>query len=72
MCRNILCCKGCQHLCDGYSVDPKAKRCKLDHKFKAATKSDELWIQYSTVCPLKKYCGKGNIGDNPIVYTEAL
>ena len=64
--RNLLYCKGCDQLCSRVTGNLESMYCKVDRKFKAADKK-EAWVQYSNQCPLKKYCGKGEIGNNPYI-----
>lgn len=66
--RNLLYCKGCTHLCSRVSGKLESRFCKLDHHFKAVDKK-EMWVQYSNVCPLKKYMGKADFKENPIIFS---
>lgn len=66
--RNLLCCKGCDQLCSRVVGNLESMYCKADRKFKAADKK-EAWVQYSNKCPLKKYLGKADFKENPVIYT---
>lgn len=67
--RNLLCCKGCTNLCSCNTISPDSLYCKLDKHFKAVDKK-EMWVQYSNVCPLKKYLCKADFKLNPVVFSE--
>lgn len=66
--RNLLSCKGCSHLCSRVIFNLESLYCNLDKKLKAADKK-VIWVQYSNTCPLKKYLGKADLGDNPIIFS---
>lgn len=67
--RNLLYCKGCANLCSRNTISPDSLYCELDKHFKAVDKK-EIWVQYSNVCPLKKYLGKADFKLNPVVFSE--
>lgn len=69
MARNLLCCKGCNHLCSRSIRSIDSLYCELDRHFKAVDKK-EMWIQYNNVCPLKKYMGKADFKLNPVIFSE--
>lgn len=67
--KNMLYCKGCEYLKRFSSnCDESVKGCSIDHKFKADDKK-EMWVQYSNSCPLKKYLGKADFKENPVIFS---
>ena len=65
--KNLLFCKDCENL-KSNQFDKDYKFCKINKHF-VAKDEGEKWYQYTTVCPLKKYIGKAELGDNPTIIT---
>ena len=67
--KNLLYCKGCKNLQSYNYKDCKGlRKCALDNKCKAD--DGKLWKQYSNDCPLKKYLGKADLDNNPVIFSE--
>lgn len=68
--RNLLFCKGCEHLCRFSKLQGEnIVKCDIDNHLKADTDfKGGMWAQYSNVCPLKKYIGKADFGMNPVIF----
>lgn len=65
--KNLLFCKNCENL-KSDTIDKECKFCKINRRFVAEDKGNK-WYQYTTICPLKKYSGKAELGDNPTIFT---